>query len=175
MFSNYLISPARSSYNKVFDATTIAFVALHALLRKPAKLTKLSDIADRLLPSSTPSLTNQFLLDRDRDGGALYQKLRHAQILNLERTADHMKKSRDHNEEANNHLKILSENREARISKLNTNPAPFSQTDWAEEIDKTTNTLVIYLDLFKPDKDVGKQVYPTKIPHSSIQGLLSSS
>ena len=30
LFSNYLISPALSSYNKVFDATTIAFAALHA-------------------------------------------------------------------------------------------------------------------------------------------------
>ena len=34
MFSNYIISPARSSYNKVFDATTIAFVALYSLLKK---------------------------------------------------------------------------------------------------------------------------------------------
>ena len=41
-FSKYLISPARSSYNRMFDATTIAFVALHTLLEKPKKLAKLA-------------------------------------------------------------------------------------------------------------------------------------
>ena len=86
-FSKYLINPARSSYNKMFDATTITFVALHTLLRYPKTLPKLSEAADRLQFNPDLDTENHFLLDRDSNDGALYQKLRHSQIQSLERAA----------------------------------------------------------------------------------------
>ena len=86
-----------------------------------------------------------------------------------------MKNSRDHNEEALRHLKALNEHREARISKLSTRSLPFNQTNWTEEINKTANTLIVYIDLFKPNQEKSEQVHHIQPSQSSIKELLSSS
>ena len=127
------------------------------------------------LSQALDGLTNHFLLDCDSDGGALYQKLKHAQVLALERTANQLEDSSDQNEETSSHLKTLEENCKSRLSKLHANPAPLNQTDWTKEIDKTKHTLIVYLDLLKPNNNTGKQQNQTKIPTTSIQELLSSS
>ena len=82
-FSKYLVNPARTSYNKMFDATTVTLLALQTLLRSPKTTPKLSEAADRLQFSPDLDKENHFMLDRDSNDGALYQKLRHSQIQSL--------------------------------------------------------------------------------------------
>ena len=48
LFSKYLINPARTSYDKMFDATTVTLLALQTLLRLPRTRPRLSEVADRL-------------------------------------------------------------------------------------------------------------------------------
>ena len=87
--SNYIISPIRKSYNKVFDATTLVLMASHNLLLgtkqkvKPARL----KLANKLHPSACTEDTNQFVLGWDDTNGALYQKFKHSQFIHLEQEA----------------------------------------------------------------------------------------
>ena len=134
----------------MFDATTIAFVALHTLLRQPKILPRLSEAADRLQFNPNSDTAKHFLLDRDSDDGALYQKLRHAQVQSLERAAYQLQDSGKENNEATSQMNSLEENRRSRLSRLHANPIPLTQADWKKEIDRTEHTLVIYLDLIKP-------------------------
>ena len=75
-----------------------------------------------------------------------------------------MRTSKDHNEEELSHWKALNEHRETRISKLSTRTLPFNHSNWSEEIERTTNTLLFYIGLFKPDQEESKQVQHISIP-----------
>lgn len=129
-FSKYLVNPARTSYNKMFDATTVTLLALQTLLRSPKTTPKLSEAADRLQFSPDLDKENHFMLDRDSNDGALYQKLRHSQIQSLEKSVYQLQTPGKENEAATSQMNTLEENRRSRLDKLQADPTHLTQAEW---------------------------------------------
>ena len=137
----------------MYDATTVSLIALPLLLKikKPptGKTTNRSKIANKFHPSSARNQTNQFVLGRDDKGGALYQKFKHSQLLQLEHEAEQARAFYHQDKHALDQWKVLTDQRENRLSRMATGELFLDQDAWSKEVDRSITSLIAFLDLFK--------------------------
>jgi hypothetical protein len=175
--SNYVISPIRNSYNKVFDATTLVLMASHYLLlgsNKNVKNTRLK-LANTLLPSACTEQTNQFILGRDDPYGALYQKFKHAQLLHIEQEDEIISKSYDPDQEQSQRWSLLTMARTERLAHLRSGESSPSPEEWSEEVERTINNLNDFINQFKHIQTQTKPTQNKNIPFKTIQALFATS
>jgi hypothetical protein len=179
-YSNYIISPTRKAYNKMYDATTVTLMALHFLLKtkKPPtdnkQTTNRLNIANKLHPSAARNKANQFVLGRDDKDGALHQKFKHSQLLQLEQKAEQARSLYHQDQQALQQWKVLADQRENRLNKLATEELDFAQDTWSKEVDRSITNLIAFLALFKHKQINHKQKQVIRPSKSAIQLIITN-
>jgi hypothetical protein len=115
------------------------------------------------------------VLGRDDKDGALHQKFKHSQLLQLEQKAEQARSLYRQDQQALQQWKVLADQRENRLNKLATEELDFAQDTWSKEVDRSITNLIAFLDLFKHKQKDHKQKQVIRPSKSAIQELLSSS
>ena len=175
--SNYIISPIRKSYNKVFDATTLVLMASRYLLLGTSQNVgkRRVKLANTLLPSACTEHTNQFILGRDDPYGALYQKFKHAQLLDLEQEAETISKYFDKSEEQNQQWSLLTVARTKRLTHLRSGEASPSPEEWSEIVERSINNLSEFINHFKHAQTQANPKEEITAKPTEIRTLLATS
>ena len=117
-------------------------MALHFLLKikKPPtdnkQTTNRSNIANKLHTSASRNQANQFVLGRDDKDGALHQKFKHSQLLQLEQQAEQARSLYHQDQQALQQWKVLANQREDRINQMATGEPDYAQDDWSKEVNR---------------------------------------
>ena len=173
-FSKYIISPTCKSYSKMHDTTTLAFLAIHCFM-KATKSTKCSNMANKYHPSASVEGTNQFVLGRNEEKGALYQKFKHSQIHHLEQKAERIIKQQQQSKPALEKWKELANDRTNRLSAIAAGTTDQAHTDWANKVEESISKLIDFNRRFKTKEDNKEKRTTAGLSQSSIQELLSCS
>ena len=159
----------------MYDATTVALMAIYFLLKTKKPTTNCSNIANKLHPSASRNQANQFVLGRDDKDGALHQKFKHSQLLQLEQQAEQARSLYHQDQQALQQWKVLANQREDRLNQMATGEPDYAQDNWSKEVDRSITNLIAFLDLFRYKQKTHKQKQVIKLSKSAIQELLSSS
>ena len=173
--SNYIVSPIRKAYNKMYDATTIALMAAHYLLTGSGTNSSRLKLANRLHPSACTKQTNQFVLGRDDSNGALHQKFKHSQLLHLEQQAEQARILYHQDQKAIQQWEVLTKQGEERLNQMQTGEPNYELDGWSKEVDRSITNLMAFINLFKYKQKSHKQTQCNNLSKSTIQELFSSS
>ena len=173
-YSKYIISPTCKSYSKMHDTTTLALIAVHCFM-KATKNAKCSNMANKYHPSASTKGTNQFVLNRDEEKGALYQKFKHSQIHHLEQEAERIIKQQQQNQPLIEKWKALANERNNRLNVMAAGKTDYAHNGWANKVEESISKLIEFNSLFKTKKETKEKKTSAELSQSSIQELLSCS
>ena len=151
--SNYIVSPIRKAYNKMYDATTIALMAAHYLLTGSGTNSSRLKLANRLHPSACTKQTNQFVLGRDDSNGALHQKFKHSQLLHLEQQAEQARILYHQDQKALQQWEVLTKQGEERLNQMQTGEPNYELDGWSKEVDRSISNLMAFINLSNTSKN----------------------